>query len=98
MTLKIFCYRLSLNFCSTGKCSGHSNGDARSGECASLPVLSDEDSSSAKNDCPETSMPLCILCDDPVSVKLIPCGHSVICKLCVKRATRCPQCKVCAPE
>lgn len=36
----------------------------------------------------------CMLCDAPVTIKLMPCGHSVICGDCSKRATKCPSCQV----
>ena len=36
----------------------------------------------------------CMLCEEPVTVKLLPCGHTQICVLCVERAKKCPQCKV----
>jgi hypothetical protein len=36
----------------------------------------------------------CMLCEEPVTVKLLPCGHAQICVLCVKRAKKCPLCKV----
>lgn len=37
---------------------------------------------------------LCMLCEEPVTVKLLPCGHAEICMLCAERATKCPLCKV----
>lgn len=38
---------------------------------------------------------LCELCDEePVSVKFLPCGHAVLCKLCAIRAVKCLECKV----
>ena len=38
---------------------------------------------------------LCELCDEePVSVKFLPCGHAVLCKLCAVRAVKCLECKV----
>ena len=36
----------------------------------------------------------CMLCEEPVTVKLLPCGHTQICVLCLERAKKCPQCKV----
>ena len=44
--------------------------------------------------CPEKQSSLCMLCEEPVTVKLLPCGHAQICILCVKRAKKCPLCKV----
>ena len=38
--------------------------------------------------------PICLLCDEPVTVRLLPCGHEIICLLCSKRAKKCLQCKV----
>ena len=38
--------------------------------------------------------PICILCDEPAMVKLLPCGHQIICLMCSKRAKKCLQCKV----
>ena len=63
--------------------------DTTSGVCVSLPI---SDSSEA-SDCPRERS-LCMLCEEPVRVKLIPCGHAEICEVCVKRATKCPHCKV----
>ena len=37
---------------------------------------------------------LCDLCDEPIDIKFLPCGHVVICKLCAKRATKCLACQV----
>jgi hypothetical protein len=37
----------------------------------------------------------CELCDEePISVKFLPCGHAVLCKLCAIRAVKCLECKV----
>lgn len=41
-----------------------------------------------------SSQPICILCDEPAIVRLLPCGHQNICLLCSKRAKKCLQCKV----
>ena len=38
--------------------------------------------------------PVCILCDEPATVRLLPCGHEIICLVCSKRAKKCLQCKV----
>jgi hypothetical protein len=38
--------------------------------------------------------PVCILCDEPATVRLLPCGHEIICLICSKRAKKCLQCKV----
>ena len=38
--------------------------------------------------------PVCILCDEPATVRLLPCGHEIICLMCSKRAKKCLQCKV----
>lgn len=40
--------------------------------------------------------PVCILCDEPATVRLLPCGHEIICLMCSKRAKKCLQCKVCS--
>ena len=38
---------------------------------------------------------LCELCDEePISVKFLPCGHAVLCRLCAARAVKCLECKV----
>ena len=38
---------------------------------------------------------LCELCDEePISIKFLPCGHAVLCKLCAIRAVKCLECKV----
>ena len=37
---------------------------------------------------------VCILCDEPATVRLLPCGHEIICLMCSKRAKKCLQCKV----
>ena len=42
-----------------------------------------------------TPIRLCELCDEePISVKFLPCGHAVLCKLCAIRAVKCLECKV----
>ena len=41
-----------------------------------------------------TDGPVCILCDEPATVRLLPCGHEIICLICSKRAKKCLQCKV----
>ena len=41
-----------------------------------------------------THGPVCILCDEPATVRLLPCGHEIICLMCSKRAKKCLQCKV----
>ena len=42
-----------------------------------------------------TDGPVCMLCDEPATVRLLPCGHEIICLVCSKRAKKCLQCKVC---
>ena len=41
-----------------------------------------------------TSEEECLLCGEPVDIRLMPCGHIIICKECSQRAKKCPQCKV----
>ena len=41
-----------------------------------------------------SNQPVCILCDEPATVRLLPCGHEIICLMCSKRAKKCLQCKV----
>lgn len=41
-----------------------------------------------------SDQPICILCDEPATVRLLPCGHQIICLMCSKRAKKCLQCKV----
>ena len=36
---------------------------------------------------------ICFLCDDPVTVKLLPCGHAIICSSCAQRAKKCLKCR-----
>jgi ankyrin repeat protein len=35
----------------------------------------------------------CYLCDDPVDIQLVPCGHAVLCREHGQRAKKCPECK-----
>ena len=37
----------------------------------------------------------CLLCDEPVDVRIEPCGHTVLCHSHANTAKRCPQCRVC---
>ena len=37
----------------------------------------------------------CLLCDEPVDVRIEPCGHTVLCRSHANTAKRCPQCRVC---
>lgn len=41
-----------------------------------------------------SDQPICILCDELATVRLLPCGHQIICLMCSKRAKKCLQCKV----
>ena len=54
----------------------------RSAECANEYFAADSDDG------------LCCLCDKPVSAKLVPCGHTLMCRTCVGEARRCPKCFV----
>ena len=38
--------------------------------------------------------PVCVLCDEPATVRLLPCGHEIICMMCSRRAKKCLKCKV----
>ena len=49
----------------------------------------DSGSSTSRSD-----QPICILCDEPATVRLLPCGHQIICLMCSKRAKKCLECKV----
>ena len=42
----------------------------------------------------KSDRPVCLLCDEPAMVRLLPCGHEIICLFCSKRAKKCLQCKV----
>ena len=37
----------------------------------------------------------CLLCDEPIDVRIEPCGHTVLCRSHANTAKRCPQCRVC---
>ena len=37
---------------------------------------------------------ICCICERRIDVKLVPCGHSVMCSECVHGAKRCPTCTV----
>ena len=42
----------------------------------------------------QQSITECLLCYKEADVKLKPCGHVVICRICSERAKKCPECKV----
>ena len=54
----------------------------------------DGDSGSCNALATSAGQPVCILCDEPATVRLLPCGHEIICLVCSKRAKKCLQCKV----
>lgn len=37
---------------------------------------------------------ICCMCDRRIDVKLVPCGHRVMCSACIHKAKRCPTCMV----
>ena len=41
-----------------------------------------------------STLSVCILCDEPVTVRLLPCRHEIMCLMCSKRAKKCLECKV----
>ena len=59
-----------------------------------LASISDRDDNEAKISS-KPAVKLCELCDEePIGVKFLPCGHTVLCRLCAIRAVKCLECKV----